>query len=604
MNRNSYKKAIGLLLMLALFAAIQSVSPAMGQEDVTTTDEISYDEDGFYMDADTGTTYYQPATDEDSDGIYEISNAGQLFWFAALVNGDASHMEETVTQNISASAVLTSDIDLGSWEWTPIGDNQTGGGNTADNVSFRGTFDGQNHSISNLTINNTNDCQGMFGYIYRGTVKNLIIDDVNITAKAYVAAVAGTIYGGSITNVYVIGGSITGSGNDAGGIAGMVRTYCTVSGCYNAAAVATSGSIAGGITGDLRNSATVTNCYNTGFVTASSNIGGIAGYVSTGQSSIINCYNVGELVSTGGNTAGGIVGSLQNQYSGDTFIPHKISGCYYLNSIADTGIATVNESSDTQVTSSMTTGQFASGEVAWLLQNGQSSQDTLVWGQMLTGESVDTCPVLTTDADIKVLKVDFYLVSDESTTLIEDATAYLNNKSLLTDYPSSGDTGYLFYTDESCTTVFEESTILTVDTDIYVRLKVISVTITWGTMEFTYSDSTQVWNPETHVYDTLEAGWTANDTDSGKVTVENEGNVDIAVSYSFAKNTDNSAVSALSGAFAIDSEGTELIDSASILSEGDSMAAWLMLSGEPEDYMEEAAVIGKVTVTINEAGTE
>ena len=74
---------------------------------------------------------YEPA--EKNGSVYEISNAGQLFWFAALVNGDKTHAEFD-QQNTGAKAVLTSDITIpAGYNWTPIG-------NYSNN--YTGTFDG------------------------------------------------------------------------------------------------------------------------------------------------------------------------------------------------------------------------------------------------------------------------------------------------------------------------------------------------------------------------------------------------------------------------------------------------------------------------------
>ena len=82
----------------------------------------------------TGCGKYQPA--ELNGAVYEISNAGQLFWFAALVNGT---LTDGTAQNAAACAVLTTNIDLTGEAWTPIG---------SESNPYTGTFDGQNHTIS------------------------------------------------------------------------------------------------------------------------------------------------------------------------------------------------------------------------------------------------------------------------------------------------------------------------------------------------------------------------------------------------------------------------------------------------------------------------
>ena len=68
----------------------------------------TYTENGCTNTNHTDCNGYQPATDENNDGVYEIGNAGQLYWFAACVNGST----EGIQQNKSAKAVLTADITV------------------------------------------------------------------------------------------------------------------------------------------------------------------------------------------------------------------------------------------------------------------------------------------------------------------------------------------------------------------------------------------------------------------------------------------------------------------------------------------------------------
>ncbi|MCD8237872.1 MAG: hypothetical protein LUC92_00830, partial [Clostridiales bacterium] len=128
----------------------------------------SYDSNGFCTRCGSG---YQPA-ELNNSGIYEISNPGQLFWFASLVNGDTT--QDGITAAVSnASAVLTSDIDLSvitlthtSTEWTPIG---------SESAPFSGTFDGGSYTVSGMSITTAADYAGLFGYV-TGTVKNMTVD--------------------------------------------------------------------------------------------------------------------------------------------------------------------------------------------------------------------------------------------------------------------------------------------------------------------------------------------------------------------------------------------------------------------------------------------
>ena len=81
---------------------------------------------------------------------YQIGTAAELYWFAALVNGELGGE----TQNASANAVLTADINCSSITWTPIGFR----------YPYEGTFDGQGYTISGLYFNDRNvDFVGLFG---------------------------------------------------------------------------------------------------------------------------------------------------------------------------------------------------------------------------------------------------------------------------------------------------------------------------------------------------------------------------------------------------------------------------------------------------------
>ena len=153
----------------------------------------------------------QPAVEQEP---YEISTPEQLMKFAALVNGG----------NNGANAVLTADIDMSGQSWTGIASNQ----------DYTGVFDGQGHTISNLT-----GTEGLFAK-NSGTVKNVRLENVSITREggnlgAVVGVNTGTVFNcfssGSITgtgtNAYSIGGLV---GHNNGGILSGSASSCTVFG--------------------------------------------------------------------------------------------------------------------------------------------------------------------------------------------------------------------------------------------------------------------------------------------------------------------------------------------------------------------------------------
>ena len=217
---------------------------------------------------------------------------------------------ETVRNNLSANYHLTQDIDLSDAEWTPIGDNATGGSASR----YTGIFDGQGYVIRNLTITREWEYVGLFGAISDGSiVRNVGLEDLHINASA----------------------------NYAGGISGSTG-YSTISNCYSTGSIHTSSSSSsfssyvGGITGSSFISATIINSYNTSSVTASSDVaisGGIIGY--SFSAAISNCYNTGVIsaasyLSSGGANAGGISG-YSYTYSN---IPTALFNCYNTGTIS------------------------------------------------------------------------------------------------------------------------------------------------------------------------------------------------------------------------------------------------------------------------------
>ena len=275
-----------------------------------------------------------------ADGTYLIYTAENLKEFAAIVNGTA----EGIGQNTSANAKLMNNIVLNEKievddngavtnqeelsEWTPIG--------TSSINSYKGTFDGNNYTISGLYIKSTAaNNQGLFGYVGTGgTVKDLTVSG-SVSGGEYVGGIVGYNSSGIVTNC-AFSGSVSGnsyvggvvgdnndgtvencyntgevSGNrDVGGVVGQ-SFGGSVTNCYNTGTV--SGSYVGGVVG--YNISSVTNCYNTGKVSGNSSVGGVVGHTDGGR--VENCYNIGEV---SGSPVGGVVG--------DNYAP--VTNCYFL----------------------------------------------------------------------------------------------------------------------------------------------------------------------------------------------------------------------------------------------------------------------------------
>ena len=131
------------------------------------------------------------------DGCYEISNAAELYWFAAQVNAG----------NNAINGKLIADIDLKNGNWTSIG-YYLSDTLEPDTMPYTGTFDGQGHIVSNFTTVGT-DNEGLFGYCSSATILNVGV--VNATVTGWRAgAVAGYALTSNVSNCFAVNCTIIG----------------------------------------------------------------------------------------------------------------------------------------------------------------------------------------------------------------------------------------------------------------------------------------------------------------------------------------------------------------------------------------------------------
>ena len=330
------------------------------------------------------------APEQDADGYYKITNAGELIWFAALVNGKL--VDEA--QNVSASAILMADIEL-TREWIPIG---YGGGNN----SYAGTFEGQGHTVSGLNAGSSaGSYRGLFGYLKGATIKNLTVEgSIGGTKTSNCGGIAGYTRNSTIQNC-ISRVNIGGSASYAGGItAGMEGS--AISGCGYEGTISTTedtsafSNYAGGIVGIMYDGS-MTDCYSTGSISSVQGAGGIVGYLSGG--SVSNCYNLGSVANnnTGEkNTdsfAGGIAGrvgtnetSITNVYTVGTISSNgaigniaagtvtTVTNSYYLS-----GVLNVEESQGTAKTSEEMKAAAFVAALGENFQQGCGSYPVLAW---------------------------------------------------------------------------------------------------------------------------------------------------------------------------------------------------------------------------------
>ena len=157
--------------------------------DATYTVEIKpgFDTPAEVVDVWDGTTITAPEYDDVTE-TYTVDSGSDLAWLAAAVNGT---LPTRASENIDFNGetfTLTSDIDLGGYEWTPISmSNDLSGGK-----SFRGTFDGNGHTISGLTVNQK-EVAGLFGYVYAATIKNVTVANASINSNHFAGGIVGWV---------------------------------------------------------------------------------------------------------------------------------------------------------------------------------------------------------------------------------------------------------------------------------------------------------------------------------------------------------------------------------------------------------------------------
>ena len=331
----------------------------------------------------TVTDVNKPAVAE--DGYYEIATAAQLKWFADEVNGGKPELNARLTKDIDLSSICSK-----SSPWTPIGDQ-------ASNQDYRGTFDGGNHKITGLYLENTGAFNSvssyytaLFGLCDGATVKNLSVYGEAKAITRYVAGIVGRACGvsthrtttienchnfvtltGSPTNDQIYGhagvvataqdavirgcsnrAEITGYEGYTGGIVAVAsHGETTVENCWNTGNVHLRGWQSdfrgvGGIAGRLENTATVTNCYNTGNISffyktqrIAQAAGGIVGYVGGTRTSsstnvtLTGCYSTGKV--SGEYDDNAKLGGLVGEVA-TTGTTLTVSKCFYLDDAVQT----------------------------------------------------------------------------------------------------------------------------------------------------------------------------------------------------------------------------------------------------------------------------
>ena len=227
-----------------------------------------------------------------------ISNAEQLAKIAELVNARTAPYA-----NPSIYYRQIEDIDMSViTNWTPIG---------TFSDSFKGYYDGNGKTISNLKINATTSEQGLFGSIYAGEVKNLGLINVDIDGSSSVGGIAGYVESGRVANCYVTG-AVSGSGG-IGGVVGHANRTNIVE-CYTTCSVAGT-TYVGGIVG-IQEGGSIVSCYSTSTIIGNGVLGGLVGGYTIGIIRECAALNASLTFPYNGGNIGRVVGISGSGSSG------------------------------------------------------------------------------------------------------------------------------------------------------------------------------------------------------------------------------------------------------------------------------------------------
>ena len=322
---------------------------------------------------------------------YRISSEAGLRYLQAQVAAGSTYAGQYLK--------LTSDIAL-TGEWTPIGSSGT--------LAFGGTFDGDGHSISGMTItDSTLGYVGLFGYTLNGVViQNVHLTDVSIN----ISDAAQNVYAGALVAFIK---------NDTSGTASSIIDGCTVSGSISIT-TANKVTVVGGLTGFTDQRAAITNCGTDVTVTADSGtgratVGGLSAWASI-RALFMNNYALGDVSVTTtctnygnvGGAFGQVNGIVYNVYTAGnvtltspetvTYKPGAIAGdlaaatyadsCYY---VGDTAFGAGNGKFNAETVGKKTADEAASEEFAQLLHDNLAPAAIAVMTENVTATGISGC---------------------------------------------------------------------------------------------------------------------------------------------------------------------------------------------------------------------
>ena len=219
-----------------------------------------------------------------------------------------------MADDLTADYVLDADIDLAGIAWTPIGTFKPSGETAeeqeipASDAAFTGTFDGQGHTIRNLTITGEDGIAvGLFGCIANTEVGNFTLENASTEGTVMVADAVGYSFSSTVHDIQLVKGKVTAYAGEMsaegmyGGIVGAGMSSRIVDCSAEAEIVIPDGTANAGIVGGGLELTSLVNCTASGSITAGANcygLGGVSG-CGFGAEEFTNCKASDVTISTG-----------------------------------------------------------------------------------------------------------------------------------------------------------------------------------------------------------------------------------------------------------------------------------------------------------------
>ena len=357
---------------------------------------------------------------------YIITKAEELEWFRDQVNSGQYSICAKIADNVEVIDMSTvchaadKSQNLEEKSWVPIGNRNI--------IKYRGTFDGNGKTITNLYINASQTSQnnmGLFGYTYQSTIKNLTFENANVTnTQSNTGILVGKAgYGSTLQNIKISKTCQIKGGNYTGGIAGELDgnayncvNYATVQGikyvggflgmysrkgnsitaCANYGNVTASSEMAGGLVGYFRGG-TIQDCANYGDVKGTNRVAGMAGFVSDGK--VQNVFSYGNISVTNKTQNVGMVFGCSVSGATEGMVAYYSGAKLIVNGKEKEVKAFGNGTPSEDNATGFTKDQLKSGFVAYQLQQNASSEAK--WGQNLANDD-DIYPVIGSEHQVYV----------------------------------------------------------------------------------------------------------------------------------------------------------------------------------------------------------